>query len=179
MLCGISISFSSLPPTFPHALMFHLSFFFPVPRWSSSLLYTVLHFSAWFLTACLPTSFNSSLFQSYFGISLRMFIFFPPLSKGQLYTPAFDLPVLGWLSLLCSSFPPCFQHASLATPLFIFRVLLWCCPYLFPFFPMLQWESVADRPCEPFTTHTIPYITTLSPVHSILLELLDCWKWDQ
>jgi hypothetical protein len=81
--------------------------------------------------------------------------------------------VLRWLSLLCSSFPPCFQHASLAAPLLIFRVLLWCCPYLFPFFPVLQWDWVAYFPWEPVTTHTIPYITTLSPVHSILLGLLD------
>ena len=144
-----------------------------------TLLYSVLHFSAWFLTACLPTPFNSSLFQSYSGISLPVFLFFLPVSKGQLYIPTFDLPVLRWLFLLCSSFPPCFQHASHVAPLLIFQVLLWCCPYLFPFFPMLQWDWVAYFPWEPVTTHTIPCITSLSPVHSILLGLLDHWKWDQ
>ena len=111
--------------------------FFTVPRRSSSLLYCMLPFSAWFLTACLPTCFNSSLFQSYSGISLPVFLFFLPVSKGQRYIPAFDLPLLWWLSLLCSSLPPCFQRVSLAPPLLIFRMLLWCCPYLFPFFPML------------------------------------------
>ena len=166
------------PPTFPNALMFHLSFFFPVPRWSSSLQLMCFIFPLGFWQPAFQLLLILHCSKVTLASPFQCFCSFCLYPKGNfthqhLISQCLDGSTSYVLHFpLVSSMPP-FLH-----PFSFFR-----CYYgvalISSLFSTLQWEWVADRPCEPVTTHTIPYITALSPVHSILLELLDCWKWDQ
>ena len=134
MLCGASFFSSSLPhfPPCPDVLPF-LLISFPVPR-QSSLPYSVLHFSTWFLTACLPSSFNSSLFQSYSGISIPVFLFFYTqhlISQCLDGSPSYLLhfPLFSSMSHLLHlfSFFMCYSVVALISSLFSHAPVRLCC----------------------------------------------------